>query len=95
MLTETKTDRHHYFLDDEGRYQGEYKHWHNNGQLWENCFCVDNELHGECKIWNGYGTLISHYFYVNGEVYRDLLIEPVDDEDKFLITLETGGKWLC
>jgi hypothetical protein len=95
MLTEIKSYISHYFLDAKGRYQGEYKSWYNNGQLWENCFYVDYKLHGECKWWDKDGTLRYHAFLVNGKLYRDLLKEPVTDEDKFMITLETGGKWLC
>jgi antitoxin component YwqK of YwqJK toxin-antitoxin module len=94
MLTEYKTDRYHYFEDDRGRRQGEYKSWYANGQLWENCFYVDGKWHGECKWWKN-GQIRRHCFYVNGEVYRDLLENPVTEEEKFLITLETGAKWLC
>jgi antitoxin component YwqK of YwqJK toxin-antitoxin module len=95
MLTETKTDMFHYFKDAQARRQGECKNWYTNGQMTRHCFYVDGELHGECKIWNDDGTLIFHKFFVNGEVYRDFLKEPVTDEEKFLITLETGGGWLC
>jgi hypothetical protein len=95
FILEIKRDRYHYFVDDKDRFQGEYKEWYANGQLRFHCFCVDDELHGERKRWDKDGTLISHNFYVGGEVYRDLLENPVTDEDKFLITSETGGKWLC
>jgi antitoxin component YwqK of YwqJK toxin-antitoxin module len=95
MLTETKNDRHHYFEDDEGRRQGEYKSWHKNGNICRHSFYVDDKLHGEYKYWSDDGTIWFHDFYVDGKFYRDLLENPVYDEDKFLITLETGGKWLC
>jgi antitoxin component YwqK of YwqJK toxin-antitoxin module len=95
MLTETKNDRHHYFKDDIGRYQGEYKSWYTNGNICRHCFYVDGLWHGECKSLNTDGTLISHCFYVDDELYRDILENPVTDEDKFMITLETGGGWLC
>ena len=96
MLTEVKDDRRHYFEDDQGRRQGEYKSWHVNGNMWMYSFYVDGKLHGERKAWNGDGTLVSHTFWVNGKVYRsNLIVDPVDDKDKFVITLETGGKWLC
>jgi antitoxin component YwqK of YwqJK toxin-antitoxin module len=96
MLTETKTDRHHYFVDDRGRFQGEYKNCYTNGQLCTHCFYVDGDRHGECKSLNTDGTLITHAFFVHSKFYRDLIKEPVtDDQEKFMITLETGGKWLC
>jgi antitoxin component YwqK of YwqJK toxin-antitoxin module len=95
MLTETKTDMFHYFIDDEERYQGEYKDWHDNGQLCEHCFYVNDELHGEYKWLNDDGTLEWHQFWNNGKLYRDLLANPVDNKDKFIIALETGGGWLC
>jgi hypothetical protein len=96
MLKETKTDSVHYFVDEEDRYQGEYKSWWSNNKLRDHLLYVDDKLHGECKWWNVDGTLISHAFIVHGEVlYRDLLANPVTDEDKFLISLETGGGWLC
>jgi antitoxin component YwqK of YwqJK toxin-antitoxin module len=95
MLTEYKTDLYHYFKDAKGRIQGEYKFWWSNGQLWEHCFYVDGDLHGEYKEGYHDGTISANEFYVNGEVYRDLLENPVDDQEKFLITLETGGAWIC
>ena len=119
MLKEIKTDWSHYFIDAQGRYQGEYKEWYGNGNMWMHCFYVDGKLHGERKYWdpegnicthcfdvdgklhgehkwwNKDGTLVSHRFYIDDQVYRDLLVNPVDNKDKFLITIETGGKWLC
>ena len=95
MLTEYKTKRLHFFRDAKGRRQGEYKSWYVNGNMWMYSFYVDDELHGECKWWRRDGTLIEHKFYIDGKVYRELLVNPVDDKDKFLITIETGGKWLC
>jgi antitoxin component YwqK of YwqJK toxin-antitoxin module len=95
MLKETKTDSVHYFVDDRGRYQGEFKRWYANGQLCVHCFCVDDKFHGEYKAWYEDGTISANEFYVNGDLYRDLLKNPVDDQEKFMITLETGGGWLC
>jgi hypothetical protein len=96
MLIEIKTDSVHYFVDNEDRRQGEYKEWrYDDGRLRYHCFCVDGKLHGESKSWYVNGKLYDHCFYVGGEVYRDLIKERVTDEEKFLITLETGGKWLC
>ena len=95
MLTEYKNDFHHYFIDAQCRYQGEAKWW-DNGQIREHFFYVDGKRHGECKVWDEDGTLRRHEFWDNDELYRNLLENPVyDDQEKFMITLETGGKWLC
>ena len=82
-----------YWLNDKGQYHGEYKWWYENGQLSEHCFCVNDLLHGEFKWWDRNGQLDDHRFYVNGEEVRDLIKEPVTDEDKFLMALEFGAKW--
>ena len=95
MLKEYKNDNVHYFLDAKNRFQGEYKSWYVNGTLWEHSFHVDDKRHGERKMWNEDGTLLYHTFYVNDVEYRDLIKEPVDEKDKFIIALETGAKWLC
>ena len=63
MLTEVKNDRQHYFKDELGRRQGEYKSWYENGQLKDHDFFVDNYLHGECKRWWDNGHLQLHGFY--------------------------------
>ena len=78
-----------------GKRHGEAKWLHDNGQLSSHRFYVNGELHGECKSWYENGQLRRHRFYVNGDFVRDLIEEPVTDEDKFLMTLETGAKWLC
>ena len=43
-LTEYKTKIRHYYLDENGRFQGEYKEWHTNGQLEYHCFYIEGEL---------------------------------------------------
>ena len=78
-----------------GRLHGEYKSWYDNGQLREHCFYVNGRLHGEFKRWwSGDGQLSEHCFLVNRDIVRDLIEEPVTDEDKFLMSLESGGKWI-
>ncbi len=94
-LIEIKTKHIHYFKDSKGRYQGEFKDWWYNGNLCEHCIHLNDQLHGERKWWDMDGNLAYHKFYVNHEVYRDLLENPIEsDEEKFLITLETGATWL-
>ena len=84
---------HCFYVND--KLHGEFEKWYENGQIYAHCFYVNGQKHGEHKLWWGDGQLSSHGFYVNGDVVRDLLDNPVTDEDKFLMTLETGGKWIC
>jgi len=94
-LRERKTKYCHYFLDSKGRYQGEFKDWHSNGQLRENCILLNGKRHGERKWRYKDGKLKHHEFWVKGKLYRDLIKKPVcSDEEKFLIALETGAPWL-
>ena len=84
-----------YTIDRDGIFQGEYKSWWPNGSMWGHCFFVNGRYHGERKRWDGHGTLIEHKFWVHDVEYRNLIENPVDEKDKFLITIETGGKWIC
>lgn len=65
MLREIKNQFIHLFKDEQDRKQGELKIWHNNGQLEEHCFYIDNMLQGEFKHWYDNGTLSEHCFYVD------------------------------
>jgi antitoxin component YwqK of YwqJK toxin-antitoxin module len=66
-LKEIKTEFKHYFEDESGKKQGEYKLWHVNGQLREHCYYVDGNLHGEYKWWHLNGQLSQHCYYVDGK----------------------------
>jgi len=113
-----KEDNRELWLNDDGKKHGEFKRWHNNGQLmnhcfWVNdglhgeykswysdgqihdhCFWVNDEIHGESKWWSANGQIRFHTYYSHGKVLRDLLKEPADEEDKFMLTLKHGGQWL-
>ena len=43
--------------------EGEYKRWHENGELWVYCFYKDGQLHGEYKRWHENGQLWIHTFF--------------------------------
>ena len=91
-----KENNHEYWVNYKGQRHGEFKRWwDNNGELREQCFWVNDKLHGECKWWFSNGELIDHEYWCHGKRVRDLIIEPVTEEDKFMLTLEHGGKWLC
>ena len=92
-----KTERSEYWVNDKNQRHGEYKGWWDDGhgKLSTHCFYFNGKEHGECKWWYDNGKLVSHDYYHRGKKVRDLLKEPVTEEDKFMLTLEHGGKWLC
>ncbi len=53
--------------------EGEYKVWHDNGQLRLHCFVKKLKKHGEYKLWNKTGELICHRLYKNDKVIKDYL----------------------
>jgi antitoxin component YwqK of YwqJK toxin-antitoxin module len=98
-LTEIKTNTEHYFEDESGKKQGEFKWWHDNGQLATHCVYVDDKRHGEYKWWNVNGELFLHCFYVDDkeviDFFKDPDLCPVTDEVKTYFALKYGsGKWL-
>lgn len=89
MLKEIKNSTQHFFVDEQARRQGEYKLWHDNGQLWVHCFYVDNNWDGEFKTWHNDGTLYNHCFYVNDtEVSFDEIPYPETEEDRMYFKLK-------
>ena len=85
-------EEHSFYVN--GKRHGEYKWWYENGQLEQHCFFVNGRYHGEFKSWWRNGQIRAHCFFVNGKIVRSLIDYPVTDEDKFLLALEFGGKWL-
>jgi antitoxin component YwqK of YwqJK toxin-antitoxin module len=98
-LTEIKTDTEHYFEDEFGNKQGEYKAWYSDGQLWVHCFYVDDKVHGEYKLWYSDGQIWVHCYYVDDSKVIDFRDEPdeypTSEEAKTYFALKYGsGKWL-
>ena len=52
--------RCHFLEDENGRRTGEYRDYHDNGQLWWNYFFRNKCVYGEIKIFNDNGTLYDH-----------------------------------
>jgi antitoxin component YwqK of YwqJK toxin-antitoxin module len=71
-LKEIKTKYRHYFEDEFGNKQGEFKSWYSNGQTWMHCFFVDGKEHGEFKAWHENGKLATHCFHVDDKVHGEL-----------------------
>ena len=64
-LKHIKTKEHDYYEDAQGRLQGEFKNYWNNGQLCTQCYFKDNKFYGEYKRYNSDGTLKYHTYYEN------------------------------
>ena len=58
----------HWFEDENGKKQGEYRSWWDNGTLKEHCFLKDGELQGEYRSWCENGTLKEHCFFKDGKL---------------------------
>ena len=91
MLREIKNKSEHYFEDDLGRIQGEYKAWHDNGVLWDHRYYVDGKLHGELKSWYANGVLREHQYWVDDELVHDFIESSLTDVEKMLLVLKYGG----
>ena len=71
-LTEVKQEstekkwKSHWFEDENGKKQSEYKSWYENGTPREQCFYKDGKRHGEYKLWYDNGTLYELCFYKDG-----------------------------
>jgi len=55
---QTQMSCHCYYSN--GKKEGEYKEWHQNGELRRHCYYVDGKLEGESKQW-----------YNSGQIYED------------------------
>ena len=45
------------------KYNGLYKEWYGNGQLFERFFCKNGKLNGEYKEWYKNGQIWEHCFF--------------------------------
>jgi antitoxin component YwqK of YwqJK toxin-antitoxin module len=71
MAREAKCNGEHYFEDEFGQIQGEFKSWHKNGQPRIHCYFVDGKVHGEYKQWYPNGQLERHCYYVDGKLHGE------------------------
>ncbi len=65
MLKEIKTNTHHFFVDENGHIQGEYKVYYYNGHLYIHSFYLNGKRHGEYKLYHDNGQLWEHTFFQN------------------------------
>ena len=60
--------KEHFFQDENGNLQDEYKLYYDNGQIKIHCFFNENGYRqGEFKWWFDNGQLWCHYFFKNGK----------------------------
>ncbi len=71
MLKEIKTKTKHYFVDENGNKQGEYKDYYYNDQLYVHTFYLNGKLHGEYKDYHNNGQLSVHSFYQNSKLHGE------------------------
>ena len=72
FMREIKNKYEHYFRDEHGKKQGEYKNYYHNNQLCDHFFYKDNKKHGECKVYNLDGSLDYIKYYSNGNDITDM-----------------------
>ena len=49
---------------DGKEWEGEYKQWHRNGQIWIHCFYIDKDKYrDEYKLWYDNGKTFRHRIY--------------------------------
>jgi antitoxin component YwqK of YwqJK toxin-antitoxin module len=69
--------------------EGEYKRWHENGQLHtEGAHDADERFQGEFKEWNENGELTGHYLWEHGKLLKAIFETPAQKEDR----LKSYGK---
>lgn len=70
VSTEATTDTYkEIYTTFRGKFHGEYKTWHNNGQLCEHSNYIHGKQHGEQKEWYEDGQLYEHSFYIRGKLH--------------------------
>ena len=89
-LTEVKRNLVHYFIDEHGRRQGEYKEYRPSGGLREHYICKDDKAHGEYKGYTTGGELWRHDIYLDGKL-TDINLSTLSDKDKIVLTLQHEG----
>ena len=70
-LTEVKNKHEHYFEDEKGLKQGEYKMYFGNGSLYFQRYYKDNKKHGECKNYYANGQLSNHCYYKDDKLHGE------------------------
>ena len=57
--------------NEKGQLHGEYKRFHDNGQLWEHCFYEHDKLHGRLFGFDRLGKLIYYGIFKDGECLEE------------------------
>ncbi len=91
MLTEIKTKTEHYFVDENNLKQGEYKTYHDNGQLYIHTFYINSIPHGEFKSYYHTGNLWAHTFYQNGKHHGESKVYYDNDQLRYVTFFYQGN----
>jgi antitoxin component YwqK of YwqJK toxin-antitoxin module len=86
--TKVKEENIEYWINIEGKKDGEYKLWWDDGKLRQHCFYKDGKEEGEYKEYYHDGKLYKHCFYKDGKEdgeYKEL------DEETVIEYSEKGG----
>ena len=73
-LKEIKNKLTHFFEDEKGNIQGEYKQYYSNSnnRLFIHCYYKDGKLQGEYKLYNIDSSLKYTKYYSNGKDVTDM-----------------------
>ena len=79
-LTEFKNEYGHYFEDEQGNLQGEYKAFWSNGNLMKQGNYKDDKLHGKFTWFNDDGSIaIITYFDMDKDITKQVLKKELLD----------------
>jgi antitoxin component YwqK of YwqJK toxin-antitoxin module len=68
FLVQIKLKRETYFRLPNGLRHGEFKTWHENGQLFQRSFYRDGKLEGKAEMWYRNGQLWVYSFFKDGKL---------------------------
>ena len=105
MLEEIKTATEHYYVDENGLKQGQYKRYYITGQLEKVGVYKDGKLNGSFKIYrengqlmvesvfkNGYGNGHFKYYSEDGELEKDTVYKDGKDVTALVNKLNIWNK---
>jgi antitoxin component YwqK of YwqJK toxin-antitoxin module len=86
--------RYRIFYRDGDIYHGEYSMRNMDGSPSLRRTYRNGIEHGESIAYGKNNEPISHLLYINGTVYKNLLLQPLGQEDKFLLSMEYDIVWI-
>ena len=93
-MKEIKTNTQHYYENDKGQLHGEYKSYHDNGQLWGHCHFKNGKQHGEYKRHYATGQLRIHTYEVNSKEVHDFIKDGDSPEIRMFLYVAYAAPFL-